>query len=195
MHWNQSGMVRERWTDNGVAPKESADAVAARDSSAHTARQQDDEESRLELLRARNTVRDAITSRIEEADLHDDLQVFLLEYWSRLLLRIYQKYGNYGPAWEHALEVVEDMVDYIEASRSVFIKEELKAACHNIEHRFRNGLKVITVPEEVQRKFFSRLSEYYQDDFVQTEKSVLNMPFSAELLADNRVRERLTEES
>ncbi len=140
--------------------------------------------------KAHTLVMNAIDARTRGVRLHKDIKDFLLNYWSRLLLKIYKRDGAHGPAWDNALQVVEDMAKYLSVPRAPGKREKMEKICRNLEQRFRNGVRVIAVPESAKENFFFRLAAHYEG-FTRSSSQPVGMggkaaPFGNELLVDNQ---------
>lgn len=186
--------VKRKWKFNVVpAIHRTADAVKAKhDKGGH--------KGDVKARKAHNIVTHSLNARIRHIEVHPEVRDFLFNYWSRLLLKIYNRDGPSGTAWDSALKVVDDMAKYLAVEKAPGKREKMEKIYHNLEQRFRNGVRLIAVPEAVKDKFFFRLATHYQKFPAapgqrQAKGSAAGMagggtPFATELLADNKPNKR-----
>lgn len=56
-------------------------------------------------------VHNTIKQRINDRDLPDFIEAFLMDYWCVLLVDIYEKYSMKSLEWERAIQVVDDLIE------------------------------------------------------------------------------------
>ncbi len=155
------------------------------------------------ILNANKIIKNTIYAYISNDSLPDFASEFLFNHWSRLMLKIYIRDGAKGEAWQHAVEVIEDMMKCIGNKIPIAERNNMGDLFTSLEQRLKFGLNVITVTKDTKNEFFAVLSKYYEsllqstnrkttlDDLLVDEDNTQEeaaTPFGAELLFDNDLK-------
>ncbi len=163
------------------------------------------------VLSANGIIKDAIKKCIGKYDLPDFASEFLFNHWSRLMLKIYIRDGAKGEAWQHAIDVIDDLAEYINNGKSATEIKKHAGAFPSLEQRLKFGLNVISITKDAREKFFTALSAPHKaslqhkpsvqetskgkttlDDILADEDSALeetSTPFGAELFFDDDAKD------
>ena len=161
---------------------------------------------------ANRIIRNEIYLHMGEGVLPSFVQDFILVHWSKLLLKIYIKQGTESNAWIHAIEVITDLVNCIGNKSSITEKMMLADVMPNLVQRLKYGMNVIPVKPVVRKEFISELLAYHNKLMTDAgnaknsgklkgysseditlpsfRTSGAKLPFSDELLAENRTQKK-----
>jgi len=79
------------------------------------------------------------------------------------LLKIYIKEGVDSKAWLHAVEVIDDMINYIGKETPASSKPGLELVMPNLIQRLKFGMNVIPVASAIREEFLAELRQYHQE--------------------------------
>ena len=159
------------------------------------------------LVFANRIIRNEINEHIKESSIPDFAKEFLFNHWSKLLLKIHIKDDVNSKAWEHAIDVIDDLVNCIGGSTSMTEKLNLAPLMPNLLQRLKYGMNVIPVSPATRQEFLNELIQFHKKLFESMDDKVVvcqgawdsedvtiptfkstksSIPFMDELLADNK---------
>lgn len=112
---------------------------------------------------ANRIIKSEITQHLGQASLPQFIRDFFHNHWSKLLLKIYIKEGVDSKAWLHAIEVIDDMINYLGKETASNSKPGLELVMPNLIQRLKFGMNVIPVAPAIREEFLSELRQYHQE--------------------------------
>jgi len=156
---------------------------------------------------ANRIIRNEITRHLGSANVPKFVRDFLFTHWSKLMMKIHIRDGTDTKAWQHAVEVIDDLVNCIGSDTSLTEKKNLAPMMPNLIQRLKYGMNVIPVSPTVREEFISELVQYHKNRINNEENRrdktdrnlasedvtvprfktrTSNTPFMDELLVDNK---------
>ncbi|HSR61808.1 MAG TPA: DUF1631 family protein [Gammaproteobacteria bacterium] len=155
---------------------------------------------------ANRIIRNEITEHLGSANVPKFVRDFLFTHWSKLMMKIHMRDGTDTKAWQHAVEVIDDLVNCIGSNTSLTEKRSLAPMMPNLIQRLKYGMNVIPVSPTVREEFISELVQYHKNRINEennpdkTDRNlasedvtvprfktrISNIPFMDELLVDNK---------
>ncbi|WP_339528973.1 DUF1631 domain-containing protein [Pseudomonas mucidolens] len=128
-------------------------------------RTRDAEEGRARADQARRRVAEALNQRLLGKVLPQVMVQFLQHAWSQVLLVACLKHGEHSPAWQAALQAMDELI------WSVSLSEDTQAGRHLLEQlpallkSLRDGLNEAAVDPFMSREFFIQLQALHVQSF------------------------------
>ncbi|MBI4006041.1 MAG: DUF1631 family protein, partial [Gammaproteobacteria bacterium] len=158
------------------------------------------------LIFANRVIRNEINEHIKDSSIPEFVRDFLFNHWIKLLLKIHIKEGVNSKAWEHAIDVIDDLVNCIGNLTSTTEKLNLVFLMPHLIQRLKYGMNVIPLSPAIREEFISELAQYHKKLFESMEEKAVcqdtwgsedvtvpkfragasQTPFMDELLVDNK---------